>query len=95
MSHSDETILQWGYEHDYDLNDEDARMSLRLTTMWTNFVKFGNPTPDPDEVGVSWNPVTKNDVRFLVIDEEMEMGLDEEYISRMEFWDSLDLNISG
>ena len=63
--------------------------------MWTNFVKVGNPTPDPGEVGVSWEPVTKDDVRFLVIDQEMEMGLDDDYISRMEFWDSLDLNISG
>lgn len=70
-------------------------MSLRMTTMWTNFVKFGNPTPDPAEVGVSWEPVTKDDIRFLVIDEEMEMDMDDDYITRMNFWDSLDLNISG
>ena len=45
---------------------QDVRMSLRLTTMWTNFVKFGNPTPDPREVGVSWEPVNKDENIFHI-----------------------------
>ena len=32
----------------------------RMTTMWTNFVKFGNPTPDTGE----WSKVTKDDIRY-------------------------------
>ena len=38
-------------------------MSLALTTMWTNFVKMGHPTPDPRDLGVTWEPVTKDDIR--------------------------------
>ena len=33
-----------------------------MTTMWTNFVKFGNPTPDTGE----WSRVTKDDIRYRV-----------------------------
>ena len=38
-------------------------MSLAITTMWTNFVKVGHPTPDPGDLGVTWEPVTMDDIR--------------------------------
>ena len=62
---------------------------------WSNFVKYGNPTPKPEELGVSWEPVTSEDYRFLVIDTEMKMDMDEDYLDRMAFWDSLNLDFSG
>ena len=79
----------------YTLNEEDSRVSLVMTTMWSNFVKYGEPTPEPEELGVSWKPVTSEDYRFLVIDTEMKMDMDEDYLDRMVFWDSLNLDFSG
>ena len=75
--------------------------------MWTNFVKFGDPTPDTGE----WSRVTKDDIRyrveiakylchmcrvfrFFVLDSEMKMDMDDDYIARMQFWDYLPYNIT-
>ena len=58
-------------------------------------MKYGNPTPEPEELGVIWEPVTSEDYRFLVIDTEMKMDMDEDYLERMTFWDSLNLEFSG
>ena len=60
VCHGDELHYQWTHQQ---LDAEDARMSLALTTMWTNFVKTGHPTPDPGDLGVTWEPVTKDDIR--------------------------------
>ena len=60
VCHGDELHYQWTHD---TLGPEDARMSLAITTMWTNFVKFGHPTPDPGDLGVTWDPVTKGDIR--------------------------------
>ena len=58
-------------------------------------MKYGNPTPEPEELGVIWEPVTSEDYRFLVIDTVMKMDMDDNYLERMAFWDSLNLDFSG
>ena len=60
VSHGDEIHYQWTHDK---LGVEDSEMSLAITTMWTNFVKVGHPTPDPEDLGVTWEPVTKDDIR--------------------------------
>ncbi|XP_068630855.1 esterase FE4-like [Battus philenor] len=52
----------------------DQRMIDTLTTLWTNFAKFGNPTPDPKQFGVEWIPSTKNKMNFLYINDVLKMG---------------------
>ncbi|XP_041984348.1 esterase FE4-like [Aricia agestis] len=43
----------------------------RLTTLWTNFAKYGDPTPQPTElVPVKWLPATTSQPQSLFIDEE-------------------------
>ena len=46
-------------------------------------------------MGVKWEPVTSEDYRFLVIDAEMKMDMDDDYLERMAFWESLNLDLSG
>ena len=46
---------------DYHLNAEDSKVSLMMTTLWSNFVKFGNPTPDVSQFGLTWDPVTQEE----------------------------------
>ena len=61
VAHSDELYLQWHRRGnvDWPLNQEDSEASLRLTTMWTNIVKYGNSTPPDQSLGFTWNPVTQ------------------------------------
>ena len=63
VAHADELYLQWDHLDNIQrpLNVEDSIASLRSTTMWSNFVKYGNPTPEESEVGVIWTPFTKEE----------------------------------
>ena len=66
VGHADDLYLEWDHleNEEYQLNTEDSEMSLAVTTMWSNFVKYGDPTPEgEDSVGVVWEPVTKDDIR--------------------------------
>ena len=59
VSHSDELVLQWNpMGRDHPLNQDDSEVSLAMTTMWTNFVKYGHPTPPDQDLGFTWAPVT-------------------------------------
>jgi len=57
--------------------------------MWTNFVKYGDPTPPDQQLGYTWTPVTPDDKKYLLIDKTMQMDLDQDFANRMEFWDSI------
>lgn len=64
VGHSDEQFLQWRpYGDNLTLNTRDLEMSWKMTTMWTNFVKVGDPTPD-GEMEVVWDASRAGDVRY-------------------------------
>ncbi|GBP82669.1 Esterase FE4 [Eumeta japonica] len=56
-------------------SERDRSMIKRMTTMWTNFAKYNDPTPEiTKDLPVKWEKSTRDELRFLHIDEEMEMG---------------------
>ncbi|KAJ2950801.1 hypothetical protein O0L34_g9067 [Tuta absoluta] len=58
-----------------DASPEDQLIIDRMTTMWTNFAKFGNPTPEEtDLLPVKWLPVNKEYQYFYNIDTEINLG---------------------
>lgn len=66
-----------------------------MCKMWTNFAKYGNPTPSHDQsLLVKWNHVkpTKDGEDFVLdylnIDEETQMLTDPDK-DRIEFWRNL------
>ena len=66
MSHADELFFLWnnliGIE--FKLFDEfDTLVSKYMTTMWSNFVKEGDPTPPGTFMPFTWEPITKSDKR--------------------------------
>ncbi|KAI5630865.1 carboxylesterase family domain-containing protein [Phthorimaea operculella] len=68
---------------------EDQLVLDRMTTMWTNFVKYGDPTPDKTELlPIKWEPITSADSPryFMNIDSEMVLGK-RPYHERMAFWE--------
>ncbi|XP_026749533.1 bile salt-activated lipase [Galleria mellonella] len=68
-------------------NQEDLVIVEQMTTMWTNFAKYGDPTPATSEpLPVKWTPLTKNKWYYLNIDSELAMG-SRPLNERMAFWD--------
>lgn len=60
----------------------------KFVKLWTNFAKYGNPTPEIDDNinGATWKPVSEDSVDgYFLIDKESKMSENEEK-SRMEFW---------
>ena len=74
------------------LSEEDIQASLHLTELWTNFVKYGDPTPpglesSNDQV---WVPVSTDDKRYLKLGSTISMeSRSENYLDRMQFWRNL------
>ncbi|XP_069697219.1 juvenile hormone esterase-like [Periplaneta americana] len=75
-----------------------------MVAMWTNFAKYGNPTPNCANIGLVWQPFNTSTHAYLNISQDiiqvpgahgirpirlsMETFL---YKDRMQFWDSLPL----
>ncbi|XP_068084604.1 juvenile hormone esterase isoform X2 [Anabrus simplex] len=61
----------------------------RMVTMWTNFAKFGNPTPEQSTLlPVTWRPYTPEDPAYLHIRSQLTVKRNIEE-RRMKFWDSV------
>ncbi|KAJ8723703.1 hypothetical protein PYW07_007683 [Mythimna separata] len=57
-----------------------------ITTLWTNFAKFGNPTPQITELTpIKWKPITKKTHPYLNIDLKVSEGSRPAH-DRMTFW---------
>ncbi|XP_034838912.1 esterase FE4-like [Maniola hyperantus] len=67
-------------------SDGDQLMFDRMTTLWTNFVKYGDPTPETTELlQQRWLPVTNTTVNYLSIDSELVMKK-RPFKDRLAFW---------
>ncbi|XP_038219762.1 esterase FE4-like [Zerene cesonia] len=70
-----------------DIKSKTYKMIEQITKLWTNFAKYGNPTPD-DSLGAQWLPYTAEQKHYLDIGEELTPGTspDEE---QMMFWEEI------
>ncbi|CAH2106886.1 unnamed protein product [Euphydryas editha] len=74
-SHGDDLFYLFdGYLLPFKINKEDSRIIEYMTSMWTNFAKYGNPTPESSDLPIKWTPSTKDNLNFLYIDSELKMG---------------------
>jgi carboxylesterase type B len=62
----------------------------RVVRLWTNFAKFGNPTPFKYDklLNVTWRPVMDEELEFLDIGTKLTLLKNFE-ADRMKFWDKL------
>lgn len=62
----------------------------RLTKLWTNFAKYGDPNPKEtnDLINIRWEPTGSNGLNYLNIDRELSVGVNPD-AERMEFWDKI------
>ncbi|KAG7299981.1 hypothetical protein JYU34_017016 [Plutella xylostella] len=74
--HGDELLYLFnGWLWPFPINADDRTVIYRLTRMWTNFAKYGDPTPALDaSLPVRWAPSERGNIRVLHIDKELSMG---------------------
>jgi carboxylesterase type B len=68
--------------------EEDQKMTELMVTYWTNFAKYGNPTPFKIANASNWTPVQTGQKNYLdlQIEPTMKENLEPE---RMLFWDRM------
>ncbi|XP_054740374.1 esterase B1-like [Anastrepha obliqua] len=98
--HADELHYLFQLQND-DLNtleEYDAQITKRLSAMWANFARHGEPTPQNSnvakELGFTWTPVRDasegdySKLDYFIIDRKCSMRQDPDK-DRMEFWDEI------
>ncbi|XP_067007372.2 esterase E4-like [Anabrus simplex] len=78
------------FDKGIQVSDEslDAKVRSRMVTMWTNFAKTGNPTPQVTEEIPAWLPYTDKETNYLDIGAQLELKKDY-HKRRMDFLDEL------
>ncbi|XP_022818112.1 esterase FE4-like [Spodoptera litura] len=70
-----------------DITPDDQIMIDRITTLWTNFAKYGNPTPATSELlPIKWEPITRTTQPYLNLDSDLTLEA-RPFHDRMAFWD--------
>ncbi|KAJ8735091.1 hypothetical protein PYW08_014341 [Mythimna loreyi] len=82
-----------GYLFDMNLfankapNKEDQRMIDTMTTMWTNFAKYGDPTPVlTDLITVQWHPAEASRRPYMLLNKPITLE-HRPFYKRMAFWE--------
>ncbi|CAH1975190.1 unnamed protein product [Acanthoscelides obtectus] len=89
VAHTEDLGYLFDFKHDGSSVDYQVRH--RMTRMWANFAKTGNPTPEEDELlGTKWIPNTSGDseLKTLVIDKALHMETKIE-ADELSFWDDI------
>ncbi|CAG4979003.1 unnamed protein product [Colias eurytheme] len=90
VSHIDDLFYLFPFTNDLPevkVDSKTYKMIEQVTKLWTNFAKYGNPTPD-DSLGAQWLPYTSEQKHYLDIGEKLtpRVAPDEE---QMQFWEHL------
>ncbi|RVE50779.1 hypothetical protein evm_004528 [Chilo suppressalis] len=89
VSHLEQLQYLFDLEAEKELKGEDnILMRDRMTALWANFVKYGNPTPrESSLLTVQWQPTSQNTRPYLDINLQMEMK-ENVYEKRIDFWNT-------
>lgn len=62
----------------------------RMTKLWANFAKYGNPNPKEkdDLIDVVWKPITQDCITYMDIGNSLSIGVNPN-AERMAFWDEI------
>ncbi|CAH2083287.1 unnamed protein product [Euphydryas editha] len=84
--HGDELGYLFDMNEDETPSVEDQKVIDRITTLWTNFAKYGNPTPvKTDLLPVTWQPISEDTVPYLNIGSDVTMW-SRPFKRRLTFW---------
>ncbi|KAI5644453.1 carboxylesterase family domain-containing protein [Phthorimaea operculella] len=83
--------LKCNENHTWKGSKDSVKTRRRFIKLWTNFSKYGDPTPDEDDplLQIKWDAVeNKNKLNYLCIGSELTKGKNP-FSERMEFWEGL------
>jgi carboxylesterase type B len=69
-------------------NEDEEKLSNYMVTLWTNFAKFGEPTPFHSDETVYWKPVGNRENNYMDLKPEPELKQNVA-AERMRFWERL------
>ncbi|XP_018324114.1 uncharacterized protein LOC108736254 [Agrilus planipennis] len=71
-------------------NSKEEITMKRMTKLWTNFAKTGDPNPAEEDslLNVKWEKCGLNAMNFLEIGDDLTTGKNPDY-NRMSFWDDI------
>nr|AII21984.1 odorant degrading enzyme CXE10 [Sesamia inferens] len=88
--HADELMYLFDaklLETKVDVNSDTFQLIDRASKLWTNFAKYGNPTPD-DSLGVKWAPYSVEKQDYLDIGNVLMPGVAPEK-DEVQFWENV------
>ncbi|XP_044730506.1 esterase E4-like [Chrysoperla carnea] len=74
----------------FEPSDPETAMVEKMTTLWSNFIKTGNPTPEKQSItnNVIWEPLTAKQKNYMNIDSTLSMRKNL-FADRYALWESL------
>ncbi|XP_057659324.1 uncharacterized protein LOC130895791 [Diorhabda carinulata] len=78
VAHMEDLHYWWEFSNNNDISifpDEDQLMMRRFLTLWTNFIKYYNPTPEPDPLldNIIWPLSNPDTLTYLNINDTFEI----------------------
>ncbi|XP_060531567.1 uncharacterized protein LOC132705150 [Cylas formicarius] len=100
VTHSEELYYLFSRYYNENITDntnltyfpvDDQNVQRRMITLWTNFGKYLNPTPEKDEVlqNVTWPTVQPDSFQYLYIGKDLEVKSDAPKNYEITFWQYL------
>ncbi|XP_049799125.1 juvenile hormone esterase-like isoform X3 [Schistocerca nitens] len=95
VSHCDDLPYLFSEDKTKDIpkgpETEEGKAIARMTRLWTNFAKTGNPTPDPADpmLSVTWLPFKKDEEYYLDITNDGLSSKKDLMKDRVDFWDRI------
>ncbi|XP_050563389.1 esterase FE4 isoform X2 [Spodoptera frugiperda] len=90
VSHADDLAYLFPvklFTQKVDKTSDTFKLIDRVTKLWTNFAKYGNPTPD-DSLGVKWLPYTLAAQDYMDIGDKLIPGNSPDQ-EELDFWESI------
>jgi len=86
--HADDLVFLFDpYGLKLNLSEEETALSKQMLKYWTNFAKYGHPTPSSQDT-LFWKAVSQSEMNYMELKAEPEMGRDL-LQERMLFWERM------
>ncbi|CAG9814179.1 unnamed protein product [Phaedon cochleariae] len=96
MSHADDLgyIFNITCNPDMKIGEVEEKAMRRVVELWTNFAKYGNPTPEGNKLNVQWKPIEGDHLHYLDITNDELISDKNPQLERVNAWREI-FNVSS